>query len=190
MGLLLFSVPFANFHPLVWGYVADGLVEKTLTPGVLWMWLAIMFGTFVIGAGANAVHSYLMEKTGQAVVRDLRCELFAKFESQSLAYHRDTSTGELVTRITSDVDAMEQSVLQGLSSLLEEIVTFIVVAGMVLWISPLVGAASILPLAFAFIFIRKYNLRVKSIYEGVRKKLGHIGSPWMIAMCASCVSPI
>ena len=29
-----------------------------------------------------------------------------------------------------------------------------------------------LPLAFAFIFIRKYNLRVKSIYEGVRKKLG------------------
>jgi len=176
LSLLIFSVPFMNFHPLVWGYVADGLVEKTLTPGILGMWLAIMFGTYLVGAGANAVHSYLMEKTGQAVVRDLRCELFAKFEAQSLAYHRDTSTGELVTRITSDVDAMEQSVLQGLTSLLEEIVTFIAVAGMVLWISPVVGAASILPLAFAFIFIRKYNLRVKSIYEGVRKKLGHIGS--------------
>ena len=176
LSLLIFSVPFMNFHPLVWGYVADGLVEKTLTPGTLGMWLAIMFGTYLVGAGTNAVHSYLMEKTGQAVVRDLRCELFAKFEAQSLAYHRDTSTGELVTRITSDVDAMEQSVLKGLTSLLEEIVTFIAVAGMVLWISPVVGAASILPLAFAFIFIRKYNLRVKSIYEGVRKKLGHIGS--------------
>lgn len=176
LALLIFSVPFMNFHPLVWGYVADGLVAKTLTPAVLGMWLAVMFGTYLIGAGANAVHAYLMEKTGQAVVRDLRCELFAKFEAQSLAYHRDTSTGELVTRITSDVDAMEQSVLQGITSLLEEIVTFLVVAGMVLWISPVVGAASILPLAFAFIFIRKYNLRVKSIYEGVRKKLGHIGS--------------
>ncbi len=174
--LLIFSVPFVNFHPLVWGYVADGLVSKTLTPATLGMWLAIMFGTYVIGSAAGAVHSYLMEKTGQAVVRDLRCELFAKFEAQSLAYHRDTSTGELVTRITSDVDAMEQSVLQGLTGLLEEIVTFIVVAGMVLWISPLVGAASILPLALAFIFIRRYNLRVKSIYEGVRKKLGQIGS--------------
>lgn len=176
LSLLIFAVPFVNFHPLVWGYVADRLVGKTLTPGILGMWLAIMFGTYLIGAGANAVHSYLMEKTGQAVVRDLRCELFAKFEAQSLAYHRDTSTGELVTRITSDVDAMEQSVLQGITSLLEEIVTFIVVAGMVLWISPIVGAASILPLALAFVFIRKYNLRVKSIYEGVRKKLGHIGS--------------
>ncbi len=135
-----------------------------------------MFVSYMIGIAASAVHSYLMEKTGQAVVRDLRCELFAKFETQSLAYHRDTSTGELVTRVTSDVDAMEASVLQGLTSLLEEIVTFIVVAGMVLWISPVVGAASILPLAFAFIFIRKYNLRVKSIYEGVRQKLGRIGS--------------
>lgn len=176
LGLLVFSVPFMNFHPLVWGYVADGLVEKTLTPAVLGIWLAVMFVSYFIGIGTSAVHSYLMEKSGQAVVRDLRCELFAKFETQSLAYHRDTSTGELVTRVTSDVDAMEASVLQGLTSLLEEIVTFIVVAGMVLWISPVVGAASILPLAFAFIFIRNYNLRVKSIYEGVRQKLGRIGS--------------
>jgi len=176
LGLLVFSVPFVNFHPLVWGYVADGLVQKTLTPAVLGIWLAVMFASYLIGIAASAVHAYLMEKTGQAVVRDLRCELFAKFETQSLAYHRDTSTGELVTRVTSDVDAMEASVLQGLTSLLEEIVTFVVVAGMVLWISPVVGAASILPLAFAFIFIRKYNLRVKSIYEGVRQKLGRIGS--------------
>lgn len=176
IGLLVFAVPFINFHPLVWGVVADHLVQQSLTPAILGMWLAIMFGSYLVGAAANAVHSYLLEKTGQAVVRDLRSEIFAKFEAQSLAYHRDTSTGELVTRITSDVDAMEQSVLQGLTNLLEEIVTFIVVAGIVLWISPLVGAASILPLAVAFIFIRRYNLRVKSIYEGVRRKLGNIGS--------------
>lgn len=176
LGLLVFSVPFVNFHPLVWGYVADALVGGTLTPGLLGIWLAVMFATYLLGVAASAVHSYLMEKTGQAVVRDLRVELFAKFESQSLAYHRDASTGELVTRVTSDVDAMEQSVLQGLTSLLEEFVTFVVVAGMVLWISPVVGAASILPLAFAFVFIRAYNLRVKAIYEGVRRKLGRIGS--------------
>ena len=176
LSLLILSVPFMNFHPLVWGYVADGLVAKSLTPSSLLIWLGIMFGTYLLGIAASGVQTYLMEKTGQAMVRDLRSELFAKFEAQSLAYHRDTSSGELVTRVTSDVDAMEQSVLQGITGLLEEIVTFFVVAGMVLWISPLVGAASILPLALAFLFIRRYNIRVKSIYEGVRKKLGHIGS--------------
>jgi ABC-type multidrug transport system fused ATPase/permease subunit len=176
LGLLVLSVPFVNFHPLVWGFVADRLVEETLTPGLLAIWLGIMLGTYLIGLVLSAWQSYLLERTGQAFVRDIRRELFAKFQRQSLGYHRDHSTGELVTRMTGDVDAMEQSVLQGLTTLLEEIVTFIVVATMVLWLSPVVGAASILPLAFAFIFIRIYNRRVKNIYEGVRRRLGTIGS--------------
>ena len=174
--VLVVSVPFVNFHPLVWGFVADKLVEKTLTPSLLGMWLGIMLATYLVGLVLGAWQTYLLERTGQAFVRDIRVELFEKFQHQSLAYHRDHSTGELVTRMTGDVDAMEQSVLQGLTSLLEEIVTFIVVATMVLWLSPVVGAASILPLAFAFVFIRSYNVRVKRVYEGVRRRLGTIGS--------------
>jgi len=176
IGLLVLSVPFINFHPLVWGFVADALVDQTLTVNLLVSWLVVMLGGYIIGLIASAVHSYLLEKTGQAFVRDIRAELFRKFQNQSLGYHRDHSSGELVTRITSDVDAMEQSVLQGLTSLLEEIVTFIVVAGMVIWLSPLVGLASIIPLAFAFIFIKRYNRKVKTVYAGVRTKLGGIGS--------------
>ena len=176
LGLLVFSVPFINFHPLVWGFVTDALVEQTLTLGTLGMWLVVMLLTYLVGLAASGVHSYLLEKTGQAFVRDIRGELFQKFQNQSLGYHREHSSGELVTRITSDVDAMEQSVLQGLTSLLEELVTFIVVAAMVIWLSPIVGLASIIPLAFAFIFIRRYNRKVKAVYAGVRSKLGHIGS--------------
>ncbi len=176
LGLLVLSVPFVNFHPLVWGFVADHLVEQTLTPAILATWLGVMLATYLVGLVLGAWQTYLLERTGQAFVRDIRVELFAKFEHQSLGYHRDHATGELVTRMTGDVDAMEQSVLQGLTGLLEEIVTFVVVAGMVLWLSPVVGAASILPLAFAFVFIRAYNLRVKAVYDGVRRRLGGIGS--------------
>jgi ATP-binding cassette subfamily B multidrug efflux pump len=176
LSVLVLAVPFVNFHPLVWGFVADRLVEKTLTPEVLGMWLGIMLATYLAGLVMGAWQNYLLERTGQAFVRDIRKELFAKFQHQSLGYHHDHSTGELVTRMTGDVDAMEQSVLQGLTTLLEEVVTFFVVAAMVLWLSPVVGAASILPLAFAFVFIRSYNRRVKSVYEGVRRRLGTIGS--------------
>ena len=133
-----------NFDPMVWGVVADKLINNSLTASSLAFWLAIMVVTYFIGVVANAVNTYLLEKTGQAFVRDIRVDLFAKFENQSLAYHHETHSGELVTRIVSDVDAMEQSVLLGVTSLTGEIVTFIVVAGMVLWISPLVGSVSIL----------------------------------------------
>jgi ATP-binding cassette subfamily B protein len=176
LALLLFAVPLTNFHPLVWGIVADHLVSGDLTMRTLGFWLMVMFVTYLFGLVANALHSYLLEKVGQGFVRDIRSSIFAKFEQQSPAYHHETNTGELVTRIVSDVDAMEQSVLQGLTKLLEEFVTFVVVAGMVLWISPLVGALSILPLALSFVFIRIYNRRIKAVYDGVRESLGHIGS--------------
>ena len=174
--LLFISVPLINFHPMVWGFVADALLEQTLTVQTLSFWLILMVGAYVVGLVTSGLHSYLLEKTGQAFVRDIRVELFKKFEQQSIPYHRDHSTGDLVTRMTSDVDAMEQSVLQGLTALLEELMTFIFVAGVVVWISPLVGIASILPLALAFIFIKKYNLRVKVVYQGIRTQLGHMGS--------------
>lgn len=176
LALLLIAVPLVNFHPLVWGIVADELIAGTLDGRLLAIWLVVMLATYLVGLAADSVHTYLLEKAGQGFVRDIRVALFAKFENQSLSYHHDTHSGELVTRIVSDVDAMEQSVLRGLAGLLEEVVTFVVVAGMVLWISPLVGALSILPLAVAFIFIRIYNRKVRSVYEGVRKRLGRIGS--------------
>lgn len=174
--LLFISVPLINFHPMVWGFVADALLEQTLTTKTLSLWLFLMVGGYVVGLATSGLHSYLLEKTGQAFVRDIRVELFQKFEQQSIPYHRDHSTGDFVTRMTSDVDAMEQSVLQGLTALLEELMTFIFVAGVVVWISPLVGLASILPLALAFIFIKKYNLKVKAVYQGIRAQLGQMGS--------------
>ena len=119
LGLLVLSVPFVNFHQLGWGFVADQLVEKTLTPSLLLLWLGIMLATYLVGLGLGAWQTYLLERTGQAFVRDIRVELFTKLQRQSLAYHHDHSTGDLVTRMTGDVDAMEQSVLQGLTSLLE-----------------------------------------------------------------------
>ncbi|MEM9238148.1 MAG: ABC transporter transmembrane domain-containing protein, partial [Verrucomicrobiota bacterium] len=87
LGLLVISVPFINLHPLVWGIVADDLVKGTLSPSSLGFWLAVMLGTYLIGLALNAVHSFLLEKTGQAFVRDIRADLFRKFQDQSLAYH-------------------------------------------------------------------------------------------------------
>ena len=73
--LLVLAVPFVNFHPLVWGFVADHLVEQTLTPRLLGMWLTIMLVTYLIGLALGAFQSYILEKAGQAFVRDIRIEL-------------------------------------------------------------------------------------------------------------------
>jgi ABC-type multidrug transport system fused ATPase/permease subunit len=95
-------------------------IVRALTPGVLAMWLVIMFLSYLIGIGVGAVQSYLLENIGQAFVRDIRGELFSKFESQPLAYHRDRSTGELVTRITSDIFQRARAAATRIMELLDE----------------------------------------------------------------------
>ena len=173
--LLFISVPLINFHPMVWGIVADALLEQTLTAQTLSFWLVFMVGSYIVGLFASGLHSYLLEKPDRHLFVISALNSF-KSSSSNRFLIIEHSTGDLVTRMTSDVDAMEQSVLQGLTALLEELMTFIFVAGVVVWISPLVGVASILPLALAFIFIKKYNLKLKAVYQRIRKQLGQMGS--------------
>lgn len=79
-------------------------------------------------------------------------------------------------RQCSDVDAMETSVLGNLSDLLSEMLTFVVVAGIVIWLQPVIGLCVMLPLMLSYFVVRRFSSRVKRIYEAVRARLGDIGS--------------
>jgi ATP-binding cassette subfamily B protein len=77
--------------------------------------------------------------------------------------------------VVSDVDAMENSVLRGLSSLVDEMFTFLIVASIVVTLQPVVGLCTLVPLIFSFLIIRTFGQRVKKVYELARDRLGDIG---------------
>lgn len=175
IGLLFISVPLAQVHPLVWRYVVDDVLVARNAAG-LWAALAIMLGAQLLAVATGAVQGWLLEKSGQGFVRDARNAVFAKLIGQSMDYHKDRRTGDLVTRVVSDIDAMESSVLRDLTNLIEECLTFIVVASIVIALQPVVGLTTLIPLAGAFLLIRTFSGRIKSVYEGVRKQLGEVGA--------------
>ena len=120
--------PLAQVHPLVWKYAVDDVLLARNAAG-LWLALAVMVVSQVLATLFSALQTYCLEKAGQGFVRDVRNAVFAHLEAQSLSYHHERRTGDLVARVISDVDAMETSVLGNLSDLLSELVTFVVVAG-------------------------------------------------------------
>ena len=142
----------------------------------LWIALAVMLASQLAATLSAAVQSYFIEKAGQGFVRDVRNAVFAHLEEQSMTYHHERHTGDLVARVISDVDAMETSVLSNLSDLLGELVTFVVVAGVVIWLQPVIGLCVMIPLALSYIIVRRFSDRVKRIYEAVRARLGEIGT--------------
>jgi ATP-binding cassette, subfamily B, bacterial len=175
LGFLCVGAPLAQVHPLIWKYVVDDVLLKRNAAG-LWVALVVMLGSQLLATLFAALQSYYIDKAGQGFVRDVRNAVFAHLEGQSMDYHHERHTGDLVARVISDVDAMETSVLGNLSDLLSEMVTFFVVAGVVIWLQPVIGLCVMIPLALSYIVVRRFSDRVKRIYEAVRARLGDIGS--------------
>ena len=175
LGFLCVGAPLAQVHPLIWKYVVDDVLLKRNAAG-LWVALVVMLGSQLLATLFAALQSYYIDKAGQGFVRDVRNAVFAHLEGQSMDYHHERHTGDLVARVISDVDAMETSVLGNLSDLLSEMVTFFVVAGVVIWLQPVIGLCVMIPLALSYLVVRQFSNRVKRIYEAVRARLGDIGS--------------
>lgn len=175
LALLLVAVPMSHVHPLVWKYVVDDVLAEQNVRG-LWIALGIMLVAHVLAVSTGALQGWLLEKSGQSFVRDMRNAVFGHLIRQPMAYHHERRAGDLVTRVVSDIDAMESSVLRELTNLLEEIFSFVVVASIVIALQPVVGLTTLIPLALSFLLIRTFAHKVKSIYEQVRKRLGDVGA--------------
>jgi ATP-binding cassette, subfamily B, bacterial len=175
LGFLCVGAPLAQVHPLIWKYVVDNVLLARNASG-LWVALAVMLASQIMATLFAALQSYYIEKAGQGFVRDVRNIVFAHLEGQSMNFHHERHTGDLVARVISDVDAMETSVLGNLSDLLSEMVTFVVVAGVVIWLQPVIGLCVMIPLALSYIVVQRFSHRVKRIYEAVRARLGEIGT--------------
>src|SRR2546427_5324025 len=119
---------------------------------------------------------YLTTSVGQWVTYDLRRTLYSHVQTLSLAFHDQKRTGDLISRVTSDIDAIQSFITQGLLGVLINIITL---AGMVAvmfylnWRFTLI-ALSVAPMLFAIVY--SYTRRIKSASRQVRKKEGQITS--------------
>ncbi|AFZ67670.1 ABC transporter ATP-binding protein [Deinococcus peraridilitoris] len=89
--------------------------------------IALLYGALALVAFAmRFAQVYVLTSLGQRVVRDLRHALFAKFQRLHLAYFDRNPVGRLMTRVTSDVDAIQQFLTQGLVGLAQDALLLVV----------------------------------------------------------------
>jgi subfamily B ATP-binding cassette protein MsbA len=130
----------------------------------------------VAGAIASYTQSYLTTKIGQLVLRDLRQTLYHHIQRLSLSFYDRTKIGDLISRVTTDVDAIQTFVS---TALLGIVVSVLTLAGMLTvmfyfnWRFTLI-ALSVAPL----LFLQVYSLtrRIKQATRDVRKKESEIVS--------------
>jgi ATP-binding cassette subfamily B protein len=175
LALMLVSAPAGMFHPFVWMFVVDEVLTKRhielLLPA---LGVMIVIQAFAITLGA--AQDRLFERVGQSFVRDLRNRVYQKLGRQSLGYMHQHRSGDLLSRVVSDVDAMQGSMIAGVTGTLGELVSFAGALASVLYINFRVGMLTIVPLTIVFFMVRAFNVRVKALYGQARERLGKVSA--------------
>jgi subfamily B ATP-binding cassette protein MsbA len=130
----------------------------------------------VLGAVCSYIEKYLTTSVGQWVMHDLRRTLYSHVQRLSLAYHDHKQTGDLISRVTSDIDAIQSFIASGLLGALVNSLTLAGMVGVMLYINwrfTLI-ALSVAPILFGVVYT--YTRRIKKASREVRKKEGEIVS--------------
>jgi ATP-binding cassette subfamily B protein len=127
-----------------------------------------------IGAACTYTEKCVATSIGQWVMHDLRQTLYCHIHRLSLNYHDHTQTGDLISRVTSDVDAIQTFITSGL---LGALINSLTLAGMIVVMFCLnqqftLIALSVAPLLFVVVF--HYTRRIRQASREVRKKEGEM----------------
>ena len=119
---------------------------------------------------SSYIETYLMTSIGQWVAHDIRRKVYHHIERLSLSYYDQKQTGDLLTRMTNDIDAIQNVITSALTDTLIDVLTIAGMLGVMLylnWRFSLI-ALGITPILFAVAF--KYKRRIKQVSRSARKK--------------------
>jgi subfamily B ATP-binding cassette protein MsbA len=129
-----------------------------------------------VGAVASYTENYLTTKVGQWVMRDLRQTLYHHIQRLSLPFYDRNTTGDLISRVTTDVDALQSFVSLSLLSMLMDVLTLVGMLAVMLYFN---WHFTLIALAVApLLFLQVYSLtrRIKQATRAVRKKESEVVS--------------
>jgi ATP-binding cassette, subfamily B, bacterial len=132
--------------------------------------VAAVVAIAVVGAVSSYFEKYLTTSVSQWVGHDLRRTLYHHIQRLSLAEHDKSRTGDLITRVTSDIEVVQDFIDSALLGILVNVMTLAGMVGMMFylnWRFTLI-ALSVMPVLFVVVY--SYTRRIKKASRAVRKK--------------------
>lgn len=129
---------------------------------------------YVASALFSFVQGYIMTGVSQKLTYRLRKEISEKIDRLPMNYFDKMTHGEILSRITNDVDTLSQSLNQSATQLITSVTTIIGVLVMMLSISPLMTIIAILILPVSMLFISLIVKRSQKYFKNQQEYLGHV----------------
>jgi ATP-binding cassette, subfamily B, multidrug efflux pump len=185
--LAILLLLFASLTDLVGPYLYRVAIDQYIVPGsqggpaarnlrgvagIAAVYLLVL----AIGFAARWFQTYLMQFVGQRAMYDLRMHIFSHVQRLPMSFFTRTPVGRLVTRITNDVDALNELITSGVVAIFGDIATLIGIVGVMLWMDWRLALVvfSVLPLVYWI--TDRFRVRAREAYRAVRTRLARINA--------------
>src|ERR1700721_2356729 len=151
------------------------LLEPNAMVGITQL-ASIYLATLVLSYLLEFVQTYLMQWTGQKVMFDMRSQIFRHIQRMHVSFFDRNPVGRLVTRLTSDVDALNEMFTSGVFAIFEDVFVLILIVAIMLrmnWWLALIAFA-VLPLIL--LVTRVFRKHVRDSYRRIRSAIARINA--------------
>jgi ATP-binding cassette subfamily B protein len=191
--LALASIVLKSFCDVLGPYLMKVAVDRYLAPAKgtssgLWSWLSpqpshgiaqlasIYFGLLILTFVFEFLQTYFMQWTGQKVMFDLRSQIFRHLQRMHVAFYDKNPVGRLVTRVTTDVDALNEMFTSGVVSIFEDFFVLMGIVGVMLCMNWKLALITFAVLPLIVVATKIFRDQVRDSYRRIRTAIARINA--------------
>ncbi len=163
------TVLFEGAHAKMQG-IADAAIDFPKVGQLL----LVLAGLYVFASLFQFIQQYMMAAVAQRTVYDLRENVFEKMNHLPLAYFDGRSHGDILSRVTNDIDTIATTLQQSMTQFITSFVTIIGIIIMMLWISPLLTVIAVVSIPLSIFVIKPLIKRSQKHFSEQQRTLGSL----------------
>src|SRR5580765_7256762 len=193
VGIAIVSIVLKSFADVMGPYLVKVAVDRYLAPAPdatsgMWSWLSprpltgiaqisgLYLGLLLLTFVLEFLQTYFMQWTGQQVMFDLRSQIFRHLQRMHVAFYDKNPVGRLVTRVTTDVDALNEMFTSGVVSIFEDLFVLMGILGIMLCMNWKLALITFAVLPFIVVATKFLRDKVRDSYRRIRIAVARINA--------------
>ena len=142
----------------------------------LWALILVFLAIQVAEMAMRFIQLYLMQLAGQRMMHDLRMATFRHLQRLSMSFFDRNPIGQVMTRVTSDVETLNELMSQGIVAMARDLVTLVAIVAAMAWIDWRLTLASFVVLPFLVAILAALRVRLRDAYDRSRTLVARLNA--------------
>ena len=171
---VVISSVISLFVPYWIGKTVDTIAAEPINLNLLHIMVLILAIVYITDGVSNLFQGWMMAKVSQRVVQKLRNSLFHKLLKLPISYFDSHAHGDMMSRVTNDIDNVSSSISQSTTQLMGGVITITGSFIMMLTLSPIMTVAACITLPFMYLLTKTIAKRTRVLFREQQKHLGRL----------------